>query len=285
MPTVDVILLGWNDAPSLPKVLQSLKEQTAEPQRIIYVDDDSTDDSREIAESFDVDVIIRLKRKKRVYGGFPILTENVNAGLREVKRDNPDFFMVAAGDVVLERCYIEKLLNRFELDEKLVIASGVIEGEHNVPTAPRGAGRMHCMSWWEKHIKWYPFGFLWESYAPYKAQSLGYRTRSFSDIRMVALRPTRPYKPIYGYAMRQLGYHPLYAILRCFMGFLYKPENGVTMLRTYRTKSDILEPIDPDLARWIKHEQMKHLLQYLSSPAMISQKLRNLRVRLGGFSG
>jgi len=270
MRAVDVILLGWNDAANLPKVLESLKRQTVQPHRIIYVDDDSIDNSREIAESFDVDVIIRLKRKKRVYGGFPILTENVNAGLKEVKRYDPDFFMVAAGDVVLERRYIEKLLNLFEENEKLVIASGVIQGEHNVPSAPRGAGRMHRFSFWEKHIRWYPFGFLWESYALFKAQSLGYHTRSFQDIHMYALRPTRPYKPIYGYAMRQLGYHPLYAYLRCFMAFLYKPQNGVTMLRTYRSN---LKPPDPELACWIRQEQLKRLLHYISSPSLVVHEI------------
>jgi len=259
------MLLGWNNGQHLPLVLKSLTNQTY-PTWIVYVDDDSTDNSVEIARRFGVDKIIVLKRKKRVYGGFPILTENVNTGLKEIKRYDPDFFMVAAGDVVLERRYIEKLLNRFELDENLVIASGVIEGEHNIPTAPRGAGRMHRMSWWEKHIKWYPFGFLWESYAPFKAQSLGYRTRSFRDIHMIALRPTRPYKPIYGYAMRQLGYHPLYAILRCFMSFLYKPENGVTMLRTYMLK---LPVFDKKLAIWIRYKQTKHLMQHILHPKYV----------------
>jgi len=250
---VATMLLGWNDAQHLPLVLKSLTGQTY-PTRIIYVDDGSTDNSVEIAERFGVDKIIVLKRKKRVYGGFPILTKNVNAGLKEIKKYDPDFFMVAAGDVVLERRYIEKLLNRFEEDEKLVIASGVIQGEHNVSTAPRGAGRTHRFSWWEKHIKWYPYGFLWESYAVYKAQQLGYHTRSFYDTKMFALRPTRPYKPIYGYAMKQLGYHPLYAYLRCFKAFFYRPENGVTIFRTYRAR---LKPIDPELARWLKYYQMK----------------------------
>jgi hypothetical protein len=168
---------------------------------------------------------------------------------------------------------IIRLLSRFQEDRRLVIASGVIRGEHNIPTAPRGAGRMHRMSWWKKYIKWYPFGFLWESYAPFKAQSLGYHTRSFQDIHMHALRPTRPYKPIYGYAMRQLGYHPLYAYLRCLMGFMYKPENGVTMMRTYNSG---LKPLDTELSAWIRREQMKRLLQYLSSPAMMGRKLKLL---------
>lgn len=270
MPIVDVILFGWNDAAGLPKVLESLNQQTLQARRIIYVDDDSTDNSIEIAKDFGVDVIIRLKRKKRVYGGLPILTENANAGLREIKRGKPDFFMAAMGDVVFESRYVEKLIDRFSEDEKLAVASGIIDGEHNVATAPRGPGRMHRFSWWEKHVRWYPHGFLWESYASFKAQLLGYRTRSFRDILMYALRPSRPYKPVYGYAMRQLGYHPLYAYLRCFIRFMYNPKNGVTMMRTYNSG---LKPLDPDLSRWIRHQQMKHLLRYLSSPTMIARKI------------
>jgi len=146
MPIVDVILFGWNDAAGLPKVLESLNQQTLQARRIIYVDDDSTDNSIEIAKDFGVDVIIRLKRKKRVYGGLPILTENANAGLREIKRGKPDFFMAAMGDVVFESRYVEKLIDRFSEDEKLAVASGIIDGEHNVATAPRGPGRMHRFS-------------------------------------------------------------------------------------------------------------------------------------------
>lgn len=35
MPIVDVILFGWNDAAGLPKVLESLNQQTLQARRII----------------------------------------------------------------------------------------------------------------------------------------------------------------------------------------------------------------------------------------------------------
>lgn len=54
--------------------------------------------------------------------------------------------MAAMGDVVFESRYVEKLIDRFSEDEKLAVASGIIDGEHNVATAPRGPGRMHRFS-------------------------------------------------------------------------------------------------------------------------------------------
>jgi len=45
---VKTVLLGWNDAQFLPQAIQSLQDQTVKAP-IIYVDDESTDDSVEIA--------------------------------------------------------------------------------------------------------------------------------------------------------------------------------------------------------------------------------------------
>jgi hypothetical protein len=207
-----------------------------------------------------------------------ILAENVNMGLKEIKNDDPDFFMVCASDVILEPQYVEKLLSRFKSNPRLVIASGVIEGEFNISSAPRGAGRIHRMSWWNEYVKWYPCAYIWESYAIYKAQSLGYETRSFRDTKMWTLRPTASYKPFYGYAMRQLGYHPLYAFLRCLMAFLYRPETGASMLKTYLSRSQVY---DEELARWLRYMQAKSMLSHILHPckSLVGLKRRVRRRR------
>lgn len=268
--TVTTILPGWNDSEYLPKVLSSLQNQTV-PHHIIYVDDGSTDNSVEIAKSRGIEDIVVLERKKRVYGGFPILAENVNAGLENALRYNPDFLVVCAGDVILEKQYLKKVLKKFEEDSKLVIASGAISGEYTTESAPRGAGRTFKTSFFLKHVKRFPHAFLWESYPVFKAQSIGYHTRRFSDIYMTALRPTRRYKPIYGYAMKELGYSRLYAYGRCLMGFLHNPETGVQMFRAYRTRG--LIPLDKELSSWIKQYQMLHLRTLLCKPFRLVKRL------------
>jgi len=267
---VATILLGWNDGKLLPEVLDSLINQTY-PHRVFYVDDGSTDNSVEIVKSYGIEDISLLERKKRVYGGFPILAENVNTGLRMIEGQNFDYFIVTGGDIVWERDYVRKITSRFQQDPIMVIASGAVEGEYTVESAPRGAGRTIKTSWFNCHIGKFPHSFLWESYPVFKAQSLGYHTRRFTDIHMKALRPTRGYKPIYGYAMRELGYLPLYAYARCFLGFLRNREGGVQMFRTYRTN---LEPLDPELAEWIRRYQTTHIRTVLKPSQLVKTLIK-----------
>lgn len=252
------ILLGWNDAEFLPQAIRSLQEQTVKAP-IVYVDDESSDDSVEIAVemlTFGRDEIVCLKRNKRVFGGFPILAENVNAGLKYVN-PNDDFFMVMCADGKLEKTYIEDLLLEFAFNPKLVAASGMVRGEYSFSMFPRGAGRMYRMSFWNKYIHECPNSFLWESYPVYKAMSLGFETRSFSNISFTVLRPSRLYKPIYGFAMKELGYLRLYAYARIFLAFVQNPKIGLQMFKTYRNGP---EPFDRELSSWIKRYQLNRII-------------------------
>ena len=116
---------------------------------------------------------------------------------------------------------------------------------------------MYRMSFWNKYIHECPNSFLWESYPVYKAMSLGFETRSFSNISFTVLRPSRLYKPLYGFAMKELGYLRLYAYARIFLAFVQNPKIGLQMLKTYRNGP---EPFDPELALWIKRYQLNRIL-------------------------
>lgn len=272
------ILLGWNDAEFLPKAIKSLQDQTINDP-IIYVDDESTDNSVEIAEkmlTFDKDVIVRLKRKKRVYAGFPILAENVNAGLKYVS-ENDGFFMIVPSDVIVERNYVKKMLYHFNVNPDLVIASGTVGGEYANPAFPRGAGRIYETGFWFKHIKRFPNAYLWETYPVLKAQSLGKQTANFSDARMLTLRPTRLYKPMYGYTMKELGYPRSYAYFRCLLAFVLNPKIGFEMFRTYNTD---IEPIfDKELVSWLHLHHKVKLVHMIIYPVNLVRFLKNKIVK------
>jgi hypothetical protein len=165
--------------------------------------------------------------------------------------------MVMCADGKLEKDYIEKLILHFAKNPKLVVASGKVNGEYSFSTFPRGAGRMYRMSFWNKYIHQCPNSFLWESYPVYKAMSLGFETRSFPDCSFDVLRPSRLYKPNYGFAMKELGYLRLYAYAHIFLAFLQNPKIGLQMFKTYRSN---LEPFDPELSRWIKRYQLYRMM-------------------------
>ena len=51
-PTLSVIISNYNDAEFLPQFLQSVVDQSIQPDEIIIIDDASTDNSVEILEEF-----------------------------------------------------------------------------------------------------------------------------------------------------------------------------------------------------------------------------------------
>jgi len=271
---VKVVLLGWNDSAFLPRVIRSIQNQTVET-NIIYVDDESSDGSVGVAEDLGVESIVKLKRGKRVYGGFPILAKNVNAGLEHISPED-DYFMIMPSDVVIERDYVEKLLVHFRLNDRLVIASGTIAGEYANPGFPRGAGRVYRCSFWNRHVGRFPLAYLWESYPVLKAQSLGYVTANFKEARMVTLRPTRLYKPMYGYVMKELGYPRSYAWFRCLLAWVISPRVGFEMFRTY---SMDIEPIfDVELVAWLRAHHRLKLAHMLIHPLNFARFVKNKMV-------
>jgi len=252
---LDIILLGHNESKNLPKVLKSLHNQSIPLFNIIFVDDDSLDGSRQVASKFGAKKIIRLIRGKRSY----LLGENLNAALHYL---TSPFFMIMPCDVLLEKQYAEKLLQHFS-NSNLMIASGSIIGEKADDDLPRGAGRIYRKEFFDKWIRVFPENYVWESYPVYKALSLGFSVKAFKDIKMFPLRPSKGYRSIWGFAMKQLGYSKIYAYTRIFKASLKNPILGAQMFKAFRSPMNVY---DQEVAKWLRHSQ----------PASIFKKLRGL---------
>ena len=110
----------------------------------------------------------------------------------------------------------------------LVIASGIIDGESQRDTAPRGSGRIVRYDFWKKYGLEYPCWYGFESYIVYKALVENYPisvVRSASSWSQRKTGKTTNYKN-YGKAMRALGYHPMYAMGRILFTFVQKSEKA-----------------------------------------------------------
>lgn len=247
------MLYGRNEEKNLPVTLPNLINQGFD--KIIYVDDCSSDNSVSIAEDYGV-IIVKRRIPHESYVGKALLSNVVNEGIKEIYRlPWTKYFMISGCDISFSKYYLKRLIDRMENDKLLAIASGSIEGETTTFTAPRGAGRVYRFSFWDRYIREFPLSYTWESYPVYKALSLGYKTRSFPDIKMFTSRPTTLYKSGYGYAMRELGYSRVYALGRCFRA-LFHPHSrliGVKMLKSYLFCD--LPVIDKGVARWLKTYQ------------------------------
>jgi len=200
----------------------------------------------------------------------------LNQALRRINCSYFQYMIQCGADVVLPLNYIEKLVKRMEQDPSLVIASGVVYGEPTHPSHARGAGRMIKTWFWHRYVKQYPLAYCWESYPLYKALSLGFKARSFPDLEMRALRDTTEYKSTYGYAMRELGYLPYYALARCSMALIKNPKTGVQMLHTYLTSP--FKPFDKSIVNYIKTYQINRIKQVISNPSTLVRRISHVSI-------
>ena len=192
---------------NLPLSLEALLHQTVKPSKVLLINDASIDGTEQVAKSYGIDVIT-LTEKHDSYASSPevgwMLCKVWNHAFPPP--ENIDYIMQTAPDAILPLDYTERLIALMEQDDKLVVASGVIEGERTARSYAQGVGRLYKAWFWNKHIKQFPLMYCTESYPLLKAQSLGLHVRSFPSLVMKTQRPTQMYKSKYGYAMRELGY-------------------------------------------------------------------------------
>jgi hypothetical protein len=153
----------------------------------------------------------------------------INQGLNEIKNISWDYWGKLDADLSIQADHFEKLLEEFERDPKLGIASGIIyvpegNGEFHLewtsPHHPRGACRVY------RRECWVEIGALaprrhWDVIDLYTAQYHGWVTRSFPHIQVTQYRPTdaaqkRPLARRYdaGFHYYTMGYHPIYFLAR-----------------------------------------------------------------------
>ena len=267
-----MFLPARNEENNLPYFFESILNQTLKPDKIVVVNDGSIDRTAEICRSFGAKVI-DLPFHPESYTVDPStswkLAEVLNHALPPP--EDYDYMIQISPDIVLESDYIETIISRMQENPKLVIAGGQIEGEPCYSSHVRGAGRVYKVSWWNRYIKKFPLSYTYESYPLFKARALGFEVKSFPDVRMWALRPTRQYKPCHGYAMRELGYFPPYAIARCLLSILKEPKTGVKMLTTY-INCPFPKLSDTQVTNWLKQYQVQKIFNFMKTLRVLIRK-------------
>jgi len=261
MVKVYVFMPARNEEENLPKCLENLLSQTLRPQKILVINDASTDNTQKICEQFEVDVITLTKQHKNY-----VTTPKLAYKMAEVMNHafppptSCDYMMQHNPDTILPENYIEDLTTRMDQTPHLVIASGYIEGEYSRENHPRATGRIYKTWFWNKIIKKFPLNYTYETYPLLKAQSLGLEVKCLYDVIMTTLRPTKQYKADYGYAMRELGYSLPYMLGKCIVGLPKAKAKSVKLFYSYLTSPYRLE--DPDLKRFMRYYQAKQFTNF-----------------------
>ncbi len=253
----EIVIPARNEEKYLEKTLQSVKEQTIPPNRLIVVDDGSTDRTYEIACLYADLVIKRIDRGFSALGTTEI-TEVFNAGLREVSED-ADFVLINGADDILPPNYVEVLYNTMVSDPLFAMISGRTHDEAQKYTGlpPHGGGRLvNADLWRQTNGLQYPKTLGWETWLIYKFRMMGYRAEKINNI---SYRPQRPpikgaMKRAYekGKEMKALGYTGRYTLLRAIQFSMKSPIAGFRLLLGYFSQKEQL-----DCAEWVANEQRR----------------------------
>jgi glycosyltransferase involved in cell wall biosynthesis len=265
---IGVIIAARNEERFLEKTLQHLLNQTLKPNKVVVINDGSTDKTAEIAKKHNAFVVSLPDRGYGVVGS-PILLKIRNIGFKILDAEGEyDYVLVLDADHILPNIYLETIISRMEKDPNLVIASGRFSEEVSYPDMPIESGRVYRFKFM-RDIGFFPINYAGEDYPLFKALMMGYKIRCFEDIitwqqRVIRLSRRKLY--YLGKGMRALGYNSLYFLGRFVYMFVKSPSAAIGMLSGYisfdaRKYQDLIN----FTSKWQKQKLTERLRKLLSS--------------------
>jgi len=241
-----IVAIGRNEQLGVRKCLESLKNQTLKPERIIFVNDGSTDKTKEIAQSIPGVEVIEFGEEHETWLDSPKLAKVVNKGIYEIgKMQGVNFIITMGGDTILPSNYAEFIINKMVKHPEVVVASGKIEGEFSY--APRGSARVTNLNYWKRIGIGYKIRPGFEGYHLNKAVSIGLSYRVF-NIKITSSKKTgEQYSNKHwfneGFAAKALGYTPSYLYGKSIkLCFTKGPRAGSNLIYGYmKNKDDLYE--------------------------------------------
>lgn len=269
-PRVAVVIPARNEENFIGKTLEALFNQHSRPSRVIVVNDGSTDMTASIASAAGAEVVDMPDRGFNVHG-TPILAGVINRGLARIEEHDfgrpGDYVLILGADHILPPHYLTAVLDAMAENKRMVLCSGVIEGERSI--VPRGSGRVVRADFWKSIGFRYPENYGFETYLVLKAQQLGYEVKVLKNLTTSTLRKTgRNYKKSvyisYGKSLKALGYSKLYSAARIGLISIKNPRGGYYMLKGYFSKD--VRTYDPELRSFLSSIQHQRIKRYVTNP-------------------
>jgi biofilm PGA synthesis N-glycosyltransferase PgaC len=263
----------------LRETIRSVVRQSILPVEWIIVDDGSRDNTGKIVDEAAkqypwIKALHRADRGRRVPGTG--VMETFYQGYESLESMDWEFIVKLDGDVGLPADYFERCFEKFAADPKLGMCGGLMycfkEGGMQHESHPmfqvRGPIKLYSRACWDA------IGGLikapgWDTIDEVQANRLGWRTRTFPELKVIHYRPTGAVQGVWhngvknGRADYMSGYHPVFMAVKCIKR-MFQPPYAVNALAnaygyvTGYTKG-IPRAADAALVRYIRSQQMRRL--------------------------
>jgi glycosyltransferase involved in cell wall biosynthesis len=281
-----VIMPAHNEADLIGRTLQSIVDQTERPDRLIVVDDGSTDTTADIVRGFmkDNPWIEMIPGGQRGSGRRYRVVEVFNHGYERVRAERVDYISKIDADLIFPRDYFERLFRAMDADRTIGAAGGMLEevaanGRHHRLRMPNNhvPGPVKTI---RKHVFEEMQGFVpmlgWDIIDLVKIRSLGYQTMCIQNLVVIHQRQTAAATGILkgnvrmGHGAYVIGTHPLFALGRAIYRMLEPPyvlaglALGYGYFRSWFKRAEQMP--DPGLIRALQAEQLHRLVHFNKLP-------------------
>lgn len=280
-----VITPARNEAEYLPDTIRSMTSQTMVPLEWVIVNDGSSDETAGIIDAaaakypWITAIHVLTKDQTSVRGDRAIDAKEIIAFHKGFHRstfaESWDFVVKLDADVGFSADYFERCLQEFTRDPMLGVGGGSVvnkipggfERESHPVFHVRGATKIYRRDCWEA-MGGISTAQGWDTLDEVKANQLGWQTRTFPDIEILHYRPTGAANGAWKNGVKngmwsyQIGYHPLYLLLRSARQLFRRPylTGSVALVTGYCLAALTGNArTDSDLARYVRQQQWNRI--------------------------
>ncbi len=280
-----IVMPAHNEAAYIRRTLQSLVDQTERPDRLIVVDDGSTDATPEIVRQFmDAHDWITMVPGNTGGGRRYRVVEVFNQGYLRLRDETFTYVSKIDADLVFPRHYFRTLFDVMDADPTIGAAGGIL---HEVTAG----GRSIRLRMPDNHVPG-PIktirrtvfdamgGFVpmlgWDIVDLVQIRTLGYRTVCLQQLSVLHLRRTAAATGILrgnvrmGHGAYVIGTHPLFALGRSLYRMFEPPyvlagaALGYGYFRSWFRRAEQIS--DAELIRALRAEQIHRLFHFNKLP-------------------
>ena len=283
------IIPAHNEAEYIGRTLDSLIAQSERPDRLLVVDDGSTDATARIVQDYMREhPWIRLMRRRSDGARSYRVIEVFQDGYDTVKDERFEFISKLDADLVFPPDYFARLFDAMAADPTIATASGTLYEvmaagrlmrlrmpEHHVPGALKTMRRavFDAMGGFMPVLGWDVLDLV-------KIRMMGYRSITLADLTVLHMRRHASAGGILrgnarvGRGAYVIGSHPLFALARSAYRMLEPPYviGGLALGYGYFSSwlSGVPQITDRSLVRALRREQLFRLLHRNRTPALVA---------------